>query len=237
MNKIHILLFCLISITSTAQTENKSKILEIVGSAEISVAPDIGILNINVSEIDLQFDKSINRLNNKSKEISNDLKGLGFEDSAIRTKNFDVRKNTFYRNNKNIDSGYIAKQVIQLKFKNDEKNIGKILKQFSKSNSEFDLNFDFQLSDSLKDNIQKKIIKLATEDAFNKAKLISSTAKIILTEIKEINYGRNFDGEMLLLRKNNSLGYSTKRESSLLEGFTPTEITYSDKIRVIWNIK
>ena len=111
MNKIYSLLFCLTSIISTAQNENNSEILEVVGIAEMSIAPDIGILNITINEIDLQFGQSINGLNNKSKDINNQLLKLGFEKSAIKTDNFDVRKNTIYRNNKNIDSGYIAKQL------------------------------------------------------------------------------------------------------------------------------
>ena len=237
MNKIYSLLFCLTTIISTAQNEKNSEILEVVGIAEMSIAPDIGILNITINEIDLQFGQSINGLNNKSKDINNQLLKLGFEKSAIKTDNFDVRKNTIYRNNKNIDSGYIAKQTIKLEFKNDKNNITKILNQFSKSSSEFALNFDFQLSDSLKENTQKQIIKLATEDAFNKAKLISSAANISLKRIRKINYGNNFNGGMSLLRKNNALGYSVSKESGILEGFTPTNIKYTDNILIIWDLE
>ncbi len=130
MNRIYTLIFFLITIISTAQNEDKSKTLEVVGFAKVSISPDMGILNINISEIDMHFSQSITRLNNKSEDIANQLKKIGFEQSAIRTENFDVRKNTVYRNNKNIDSGYIATQQIHLEFKNDQKNITKILNQF-----------------------------------------------------------------------------------------------------------
>ena len=238
MNKILTLLILLFTIISTAQNENQSKTLEIVGFAKMATTPDLGILYINLNEIDLQFNESINGLNIKSQNITNQLKEIGFEQSAIRTDNFNVRKNVVYRNNKNIDSGYKATQQIQLEFKNDQNNIKKILNQFSKSSTEFNLNFDFKLSDSLKARVQRKIIKLATEDAFEKAELISSASNINLTKIKEIKYGTNFNSGMRSHIRNEALAEVISTDSnSILKGFNPNDIVYSDYILVIWNIK
>ena len=238
MKNIYTLLFCLITIISTAQNDIKSKTIEVVGFAKVTITPDIGILNININEIDLQFSQSINGLNSKSQDITNQLKEIGFEQSAIRTENFDVRKNTVYRNNRNIDSGYIATQQIQLEFKNDQNNITKILNQFSKSGTEFNLNFNFKLSDSLKESVQKQIIKLATENAFSKAKLISEAAKIELEKVLKINYGNNFNAGMRLYNNDQGLNEIVLRGStSKVNGFTPSDLVYTDNILVIWNLK
>jgi len=238
MKKIYTLAFLLFGFISTAQNENIPKILEVVGFAKVAITPDIGVLNININHIDSIFSNSINGLNNKSQDINKQLKEIGFEQSAIRTNNFDVQKNSVYRNNKTIDSGYIATQQIQLEFKNDKNNITKILTQFSKSNTEFDLNFNFKLSDTLKESVQREIIKLATEDAFNKAKLISNASKIEMDKVRKINYGNNFNAGMQLYNNDQGLNEIVIRgKSSISEGFTPSDIVYTDNILVIWNLK
>lgn len=236
MNKIYTLLFCLITIISTGQNDNKT--MEVVGFAKVAITPDIGVLNININEIDSLFSQSIKGLNSKSQDITNQLKRIGFQQSAIRTNNFEISKNTIYRNDKNIDSGYIATQQIQLEFKNDQNNISKILNQFSKSSTEFNLNFNFKLSDSLKENVQKQIIELATKDEYSKAILISEAAKIELDKITKINYGSNFNGGMKLYNNDQGLNEIVLRgESSISQGFTPSYIVYTDNILVIWNLK
>lgn len=238
MNKIYILLFCLIASISNAQEDNRSKTLEVVGFAKVAITPDTGLLNITIDNLNLDFSKSIKELNGKSQDIIEQLKEIGFKQSSIRTDDFNVRKNRVYRNNKSIDSGYIAKQKIQLEFKNDQKNITKILDQFSKSSTEFNLNFNFKLSDSLKRNVQKRIIKLATKDAFEKAELISSVSNVDLVEINQINYGTNYNSGMRLYNRNNELAEVVSAiDNSIIKGFTPKDIVYSDNILLIWNIK
>lgn len=237
MRKIYTLAFLLFTLILTAQNEKTPKTLEVIGSAKVAVTPDIGVLNINISHIDSIFSNSIDGLNSKSQDINNQLKEIGFEQSAIRTNNFDVQKNTVYRDNKTIDSGYIARQQIDLEFKNNKNNITKILTQFSKSNTEFDLNFNFKLSDTLKDSVQKQIIELATKDAFKKAKLISEASNIKMEEVRKINYGNNFDAGMRLFTDNNNLNEIVIRgTSSISDGFTPSDIIYTDNILVIWNL-
>ncbi len=141
MNKINTIVFCLFTTILLAQNQDQTKALEVIGSAKLAITPDLGILNINISNIDSLFSKSISGLNFKSDAINKQLIKIGFPKSAIRTHNFDVRKNIVYRDNKSIDSGYVATQQVQLEFKNDPNNIAKILNQFSKGGTEIDLEF------------------------------------------------------------------------------------------------
>lgn len=238
MNRIFTLIFFLITFVSTAQNENASKTLEVVGSAKVAINPDIGVLNINVSHIDSTFSNSINGLNSKTEDINDQLTKIGFDQSAIRTNNFDVQKNRVYRNNKTIDSGYIARQLIHLEFKNNKDNIAKILNQFSGSNTDFNLNFSFKLSDTLRESVQKQIIALATKDAFSKAKLITDASNTKVEDIRKINYGNNFNAGMSLYNNDKGLNEIVLRgNSSPSEGFTPSEVIYTDEILVIWNLK
>ena len=238
MNKIYTVAFLFITIISTAQTKDKTKTLEVVGSANMSIAPDVGVLNIHVNEIDMLFSESIKGLNKKSQDITNQLKKIGFDQSAIRTEDFDIRKNRVYRNRQTIDSGYVATQLIHLEFKNDQKNITKLLNQFARSSTEFNLNFNFKLSDSLKEKVQKQLIKLATQNAFNKAKLICEAAKIDIEKVSKISYGNSFNGGMRVYNNNQQLNEIViTAPRSKLKGFTPKNLVYTDAILVIWDLK
>lgn len=238
MKNLYNLLFLLISFFSFAQNENEPKTLEVVGLAKVAISPDVGILNINISHIDDVFSRSITGLNRKSEDLNNQLKRIGFEQTAIKTNNFNVNKNRIFSGNKTIDSGYIATQQIQLEFKNNKNNITRILNQFSRSNTEFVLDFNFKLSDSLKEDVQKQIIALATEDAFNKAKLISDAAETQLDRVYKINYGNNFNAGMKLYNNDQGLNEIVLRGGSYQSrGFTPSDIVYTDNILVIWNLK
>ncbi|MCJ7466838.1 MAG: SIMPL domain-containing protein [Maribacter sp.] len=238
MNKISTLFFCLCTMMVMAQNENQTKTLEVIGSSKVSITPDLGILNVTVTNIDSVFSQSINGLNTKSNDINAQLIKIGFPKSAIRTNNFDVRKNIVYRDNKSIDSGYVATQQIQLEFKNDQNNITKILNQFSKSRTEIDLSFNFKVSDSLMQSVQDQLIKLATADAFRKAKLIGSAAQIDLKKIHKINYSSTFSAGMKLFNNDQGMNEAVLRgNSSPSQGFTPTDIVYSDTILIVWNFE
>lgn len=235
MKKIYLFAFCLFSLISTAQNKDDTKSLEVVGSGEISVSPDIGILSIGITKIDSLFSEAISGLNSKSVDISGQLKEIGFSEENIKTKNFNVHRNQVYRNNRHVDSGYIATQQIQLDFENNKENITRILDQFSGSSTDFNLSFNFKLSDSLKEAVQQQIIELATRDAFEKARLISSASDIKLKDIKEIKYGTNPDAGMRLFNRNEGLHEIVlSGESTASQGFTPEDIKYSDNILVIW---
>ncbi|QYA26938.1 SIMPL domain-containing protein [Gramella sp. MT6] len=238
MKKSYAIIIFLISFITSAQNVKTSNTLEVVGFAKVAITPDIGILNINITNIDSLFSQSINGLNQKSTAISDQLSEIGFQRSSIRTNNFEVHKNTVYRDNKNVDSGYIASQQIQLEFKNDKDNISRILKQFSGSRSQVDLNFNFKLSDTLKRSVQKEIIKLATKDAFDKAKLISEASEIEKGQVVKINYGNNFNGGMRLYNNDQGLNEIVIRgKSDLSNGFTPSDVVYTDNILVTWDLK
>lgn len=238
MKSIYTLAFLLLTFISTAQNEKSSKTLEVVGTAKISITPDVGVLNINVNQIDSLFSSAINGLNRKSKNITDQLKEIGFEQSAIKTRDFDVEKNQVYRNNQRIDSGYVARQQIQLEFKNNKDNITKILTQFSNSSTAFNLNFGFKLSETLREKVQEQIIELATRDAFRKAKILSDASGIEIGEVRTINYGYMANGAMQLFKNDNALYEVVLRGSNTIsEGFTPSDKTYTDNVLVIWNLK
>lgn len=233
MKKLHLSLFILFTTLAVAQHNSPYPQLEVTGTAELAIAPDTGVLHISLSYIEMQFGKAISGLEKKAVDIRGQIQKIGFSKEDIMTDNFQVRKNTLYRNNRQVDSGYVATQRVHLEFKNTVNNLSKILTQFSESTSEFDLNFSFTLSDPLKETVQDQLIKLAVEDAFKKAQLISTASKTSLQKVIRIQYGNSFNAG---LRAESDM-MNLKVASAMSEGFTPSDLEFSATILVVWGIE
>ena len=231
MKTIYPLLF--LFLTTFAVAQDTTPQLEVTGTAQLAIAPDTGVLNITLSHIEMQFGEAINGLNAKSEDIKAQIQKMGFKEEAIFTDNFQVRKNTLYRNNKQVDSGYVATQQLHLDFNNTVANIRKILDQFSAGATEFDLNFSFKLSDPLKDDVQERLIRLATEDAFKKAKVIADASGTSLKKVIRIQYGNSNNAP---IRTERAL-MSFEADAMKSQGFTPSDLVYNAAILVVWSLE
>ncbi len=227
------ILFLLLSTLTVAQQTHQNPQLEITGAARMAMSPDTGILNISLSQVEMQFGDAITSLENKAQDIREQIRKMGFSQEGIMTDNFQVRKNTMYRNNRQIDSGYVATQQVHLEFKNTKNNLSKILSQFSESASEFDLSFNFTLSDDLRESVGDQLIQLATKDAFKKAKLISTASGTTLKKVIRIQYGNSYATP---IRAENDI-MSLRAASKMSEGFTPSDLDFSASIVVVWSIE
>lgn len=231
MKTIYPLLFLFLSTLAAAQ--NPTPQLEVTGTAKLAIAPDTGVLNISLSHIEMQFGETINGLNAKVEDIKAQILKMDFKEDAIFTDNFQVRKNTLYRNNRQVDSGYVATQQLHLDFNNTVANIRKILNQFSAGDTEFDLNFSFKLSDALTDSVQERLIQLATLDAFTKAKVISEASGTKLQQVIRIQYGNSYNAPV----RTDRAMMSMEADAMKSQGFTPSDLVYNASIQVVWALE
>ncbi|MBT8281646.1 MAG: SIMPL domain-containing protein [Muriicola sp.] len=229
----NILPFFLFFLTVLAVAQSPIPQLEVTGSAQLAIAPDTGVLNMSLSQIEMQFGDAINGLNRKTEDIKAQIRKMGFSEEVILTDNFQVRKNIKYRNSRQIDSGYVATQQIHFDFENTVGNIRKILSQFSSGATEFDLHFSFKLSDPLKDKVQERLIQLATEDAFQKARVIANASGTELQKVLRIQYGNSYNAPVRTERA----VMSFEADALKVDGFTPTDLTYNATILVVWAIE
>lgn len=231
MKTIYPLLLLFLSTLAAAQ--NPTPQLEVTGTAKLAIAPDTGVLNISLSHIEMQFGETINGLNAKAEDIKAQILKMDFKEDAIFTDNFQVRKNTLYRNNRQVDSGYVATQQLHLDFNNTVANIRKILNQFSAGDTEFDLNFSFKLSDALTDSVQERLIQLATLDAFTKAKVISEASGTKLQQVIRIQYGNSYNAPV----RTDRAMMSMEADAMKSQGFTPSDLVYNASIQVVWALE
>lgn len=233
----HIIFYILITISiQTIAQENKESIINVVGSAKVSVSPDMGILNIRLSETKSKMNEAVSSLGKKSNYYFEVLKGLSFKEEEIKTTSFAISKNRVYKNRQYIDSGYIASQNIKLEFHYDKKVISKILNRFSKSDEQIDFSFNFKVSEKLKKDVQLQIIESAIEDAKLKSERISSSSGLSLKKIKNISYGHNGNSNNVM-KSTRISSYDSELNNTnngTTYNFTPENIIFSNNITIIW---
>ena len=240
MKKITTILLLFISTILFGQLQQPViPLLNVTGSARVSVKPDLGILNILVSELKPKMTDAIKALGEKSNHYNELLNKLGFNEKDIKTTSFAVSKNRFYRDNKYIDSGFVASQTIRLEFVYNQQLLQKIISEFSKSEKPIDFSFGFELSEELKQKVHSQIIEIAVNDANEKASIMVKAAKLKLVSIKTISYGSmgNNGGMELLDRSRKYTSAMASNDEMPSFNFTPNDLIFNGTVSIEWIIE
>jgi uncharacterized protein len=237
MKRLTTILLLLLAISAFGQ---EKPTLNVTGVARVTVKPDLGVLNISVSEVKPKMGDAIKGLGDKSNYYNELLKKMGFSEKDIKTTSFSVSKNRIYKNNEYIDSGFVASQNIRLEFVYDQKTLQKIVSEFSKSEKAIDFNFDFELSEQLKQKVQSQIIDFAVKDGNEKANEIAKAAGLKLVKISDITYGSfGRDNGMELVEKRHSYAAAAMASGDYSQSFnfTPDDLIFRDALTIIWIVE
>jgi len=226
--------FLAVSMLAFAQDYKKEPALEVSGKSELKISPDLGVLSIQITQIDKEFRQTIVGINTKTKDVTRQLTTIGFKESDIKTTDFQITQNRIYRRDAFIDSGFIAIQNVEVEFNYQKETITKILTEFSKSKTDFKLNFDFKLSDSLKSRVQDQLIQLAVQDAKTKALVLATAAGVKLRKISNITYGlTNYE----VMNQMDRGAFKTAGADDAIVGFAPKELTFADSVIMMWEFE
>lgn len=237
MRQLTIIFLLFISLSTFSQNANIPTI-RVTGSAMVKVKPDLGVINIEVSEVRQKMADAIRALTEKSIVYGNLLKRLGINEKDIKTTNFQVAQNRIYKHGEYLDSGYTASQKIRVEFVYEQKLLQQIVGEFSKSESPIDFDIQFELSEQLKSKVQSQIIEFSVKDATDKAKGIAKAAGLQLVKILTITYG-NWDQpkEMELIDRTRSYGGAAASDAVSTFNFTPEELAFKDALTIEWIIR
>lgn len=235
MNRIIGLLLMLFAIPSYGQGSQE---LEVKGFGRLSAQPDLGVLSIELTTIQLEFSSTVSQLNADFEKVIQHLEKIGFSKEDLKTSNYGVRENTVYRRGTSYDSGFVGNQSIVVEFDNQKEKLAKIIDSFTNSPVEAKFNFSFTISPEKRENLRNEIIKIAISDAKQKARLIAETSGRQLGKIKEIKYGTfpteslfsSFEGVSMDMM-------ATEQPSSHSLGFDVREIAFKDYVIIVYELK
>ena len=236
MKQLIILIFLSIPLATFSQNPTMPTI-RVTGSAMIKVKPDLGVINIQISEIKQTMSEAIKALVEKSNVYADILQRIGIAEKDIKTTSFQISQNRLFKSNEHVDSGYIASQKIRIEFIYEQKLLQKIVGEFSNSESPIDFDIEFVLSEQLKSKVQSQVIESCVQDATLKANGISKASGLKLFKVLTITYGSwDQPKEMEQVISTSVYNASGGAEGRTTFNFTPDELVFKDALTMEWAI-
>ena len=226
--------FILTILTITASGQPK---IESLGMARLSVKPDIGVLTITMNVVKADMNEAIAALNSQTSDFVEKFRKRSAEEMLSQgTSDFSVRVNMIYNpRGAAKDSGFVASQQLEFKFKNSVEAISKVLSSFPEKYQRVYFNVSFQLSDLLRLKSENQLLQMATTDAMQKAELLAASAKKNLGQILEIRRG-TLPGNMSFAGANGGMLNEVVITGGP-QGFNAKDVILSDKVLVVYEIK
>lgn len=210
--------------------------LKVNGTAHIRVAPDQAVINMTVKSVDMDINQAVKQLEAKSGKLSEKLRAAGFRREEIKTSQLSVQENGRWRNGEYIDSGYVAQQFIELKFKRDQQRITRLLEAFAQEDgADAMFQFGFALSDDARQQAYEELIGKAVADARSKASVIAKASGVKLGKVRSIVYGQPDFRPVPMQYEMMDMKARGVEEQSFTE-MEAQEIELNDSITVYWDL-
>lgn len=149
-------------------------ILKIMGEGIVNVRPDIAQVVIGVITEDIKLKVAQNENTRIVNEIIVSLNNMGIKSNDIQTSNYTVRIKNDYIDGKEIFRGYEVSNYLKISV-NDIASVGEVIDASVDKGANYIDKINFVISDTTK--YYNQALKLAIEDAQNKAILMSSKLK------------------------------------------------------------
>ncbi|WP_167615115.1 SIMPL domain-containing protein [Maribellus sediminis] len=223
---------------SFAQSAEKS-LLTIEGKSEVKLLPEEIWFNVMMSVKDTDYKTCSDLAVQKLAEIKSLFTENGIDKNLIKTNNYSIRE--IQRHDpelrKMVFDGYQATVPLTVRTKRDyDKN--DLIFTLIKDNLESNFNLNFQLSEKQITEVKAKLIKLAVDDAKEKAGIIAAASGVELSKISAIQYGEpNIIGinNPPALRKS-GLMMQAESYSEIIDLLEPDEVKMGTNIVISWEI-
>lgn len=167
------------------------KNIRVTGKGKLSVKPDTICLAIEAEDGYLDYEKTIEESAKQTKVLRESLEKSGLSGKDLKTKHFSIQAAYESYRDENDDYksrfvGYKFKHNTEIRFPNDNDQLGRTLYELSKCPVEVEFNIYYTVSDL--EEVKNELLKKAVEDSKRKAKILAKSAGVNLGEIKRIDY-------------------------------------------------
>ena len=212
--------------------------LKVVGTGEMKVVPDLAVMNMTVKATDMDFNKAVQKLNEKTDRLHKKLLSAGFKRDEIKTSQLNVQENGQWRDGNYIDSGFVASQSIELRFKRDQQRMARLMNAFSEEKgAEALFHFGFALSDEARQQAEEELIKKAIQDARKKGAVIANASGVKLGKVKNIIYGQPEIRPVPMYESAMADVHMRSAKGQSMPDIEAREIEMQDTITIYWDIE
>jgi uncharacterized protein YggE len=230
-------------------TDNGAKALRrtitVKGEGKLELRPNLVSINITIECIDKDYKKSIRKVAKGVNELSSKLIALGFDESDIKTVDWDTEQEYEYRavkgrrRSEKVFMGYRTKHILKIEFGVDEGR----LPQTIAAVAGLSVTPEFSIQFTVKDQAAASdlVIADATKNACARARIIAelSGAKLGKPIMIDYNWGEyrfhssthvNIDMMRKCAREDDVHGYQAPN-------IEPENINIRDTITFVWEIE
>lgn len=209
------------------------------GKSKIFVKPDSINLNLKLSKIFEDYEKTLSDCDINTNILKGIIKSLATYCLEFKTVNFDI--NPKYENVLTKANNYISKFVgyqytyeVSISFENDNKILNEILSKLSKSSLTPFLSINYDVKNIKK--VEKELLSKAISDAKNKALIISDNLGFNLGNVVSVDYSLKRQESNFFLTRELSLERNVG-EINYNFDFDAKDIEFVDDIKIVWSIE
>ena len=181
----------LIAVFYAFPKSNSNKVIQVVGNAQFSVKPDKALVYIQVQTNATTAQEAKNMNTNMYDNIISALKLIGIQDSDIETENYNIYPSCTYSEKGQICNGFIVSNAIKVSTTNFD-ILSKIV-DAAVDNGGLINYINFELSNDKSNSYKADALKMASEDAKNKATAVaagqgSKVGNLVSISVNDYNY-------------------------------------------------
>jgi uncharacterized protein len=165
---------------------NNSHTLTVTGSATTSVKPDKVIVSLGVQTTNNTAKAALDTNSKSMNKVLEALLAAGVKQNETSTSSFSISPNYNYSQGRNIITGFTVTNSIQIE-SSKVANISKWLDTAISAGTNTVNSIDFTLSDKKLAEIKNGLIKLAIDDARNRANFAASASGLKVIGVRSIS--------------------------------------------------
>jgi uncharacterized protein YggE len=218
----------------------KNKEIIIKGIGNVSVAPDLIVLTMNLENTESYYDQTIQSGAEMLDALRTAITSAGHDSKELKTTRFNIQTAYETYTEKNVRKqrfiGYTCSHGLKLEFDLDMPKLGLTLNAISKSHA--DPNFNIKFTVKNQNAVSEELLESAAANARQKAEILAKASGVKLGEVQRIDYNW---GELHLYSNTDMMfcdalaSPMAVAESRMME-FDPEDINVNDSVTMIWEI-
>lgn len=210
----------------------KSTLFSVSGTGEITTIPNIAYITVGVTKTASTVTDAQNQINQISKKIVADLRGMGIEEKYIKTINYSINPNYDYRSSRQTITGYTATQDLQIKVTPIDK-VNQAIDMATTNGANVAGGITFDIDDKTKKDSENKAREAAVKDAKEKAQGLANASGIKLGKIVNVEENANYAPRPIMFNKALSSAGSGIPEAAMDQtSITPGQNTITSTITI-----
>ena len=165
--------------------------IRVSGKGKLSVKPDTICLAIEAEGVFPDYEKTIKESADQTKVLRESLEKSGLSGKELKTKHFSIQSEYESYRDKNDNYkrrfvGYKFEHHTEIKFPNDNEQLGRTLYELSHCPVEVEFSICYTVSNP--EDVRNELLRKAVKDSKVKAEILAESAGVNLGEIERIDY-------------------------------------------------